>query len=217
MSVNVGRVRTFEWMGRTVTTGIWKEPVDGPLGATSDGLAGDEQADRSVHGGPDKAVDAYALEDEAWWCTELGRPLELGSLGENLTTEGVDLAAAVVGERWAVAEVILEVAQPRIPCYKLGLRLGDPTFPPRFAAAARPGAYLRVIRAGALVAGPIVLLARPQHGVTVGSIERAYHGGDEAAVAGLMAAPALPDVWRRFAERRGRASQSGDRLPTIAD
>jgi MOSC domain-containing protein YiiM len=130
-------------------------------------------ADRSVHGGPDKAVYAYAAEDLAWWAEALDRPVQPGTFGENLTTVGMDLAGAVVGERWAVGTTVLEVTQPRIPCYKLGIRMGDPQFPRRFAAAGRPGAYLRIIDGGAIAAGDTIrVISRPTHDVTVGLIER---------------------------------------------
>ena len=114
-SVNVGAVRTVAWRGGEVTTGIWKEPVVGPVAVRGVNLAGDDQADRSVHGGPDKAAYAYAQEDTAWWAGQLGRALGPGAFGENLTTSGLDLTNAVVGERWAVGSAVLEVSQPRVP------------------------------------------------------------------------------------------------------
>ena len=124
------------------------------------GLHGDVQADRTVHGGADKAVYAYAREDTEWWEGELGRPLEHGAFGENLTLRGVALARthrgaseALVGERWRIGSVLLEVSEPRLPCWKLGARMGDPTMVKRFAKALRTGTYLRVIEAGELGAG----------------------------------------------------------------
>jgi MOSC domain-containing protein YiiM len=155
-SVNVGAVRIVEWPGQPVTTGIWKEPVDGPVRVRGVNLDGDDQADRSVHDGPDKAVYAYAQEDTAWWAARLARDLGPGSFGENLTTSGLDLADAVVSERWAVGSAVLEVSQPRVPCFKLGIRMGDGHFPRRFAEAARPGAYLRIVREGQVGAGDAI-------------------------------------------------------------
>jgi hypothetical protein len=104
VAVNVGEVRTLRWRGRTVTTGIWKHPVDGAVtvGPAGAGLDGDQQADPQAHGGPDKAVYAYAGEDLAWWSAELGVELAPGTFGENLTVAGVDVTGAVVGERWRV-------------------------------------------------------------------------------------------------------------------
>ncbi len=122
--------------GRPLMSAIAKSPVEGRVRVAGVNVAGDDQADRRVHGGPDKAVYAYAAEDTAWWAGELGRPLEPGMFGENLTTEGVDVSGALVGERWRVGTVELEVCQPRLPCAKLGLRFGDPRMVKRFG---RPG------------------------------------------------------------------------------
>lgn len=174
-AINVGPVRTVAWRGGTVRTGIWKAPVDGPVDVRGINLAGDDQGDRAVHGGPDKAVYAYAREDEAWWAAQIGRAIDPGTFGENLTTLGVDVTNAVIGERWVIGRVVLEVSQPRIPCFKLGIRMGDPRFPARFAAAARPGAYLRIVRPGTISAGDAIrVIDRPGHGITVGLVERAY-------------------------------------------
>ena len=162
-------------------------------------LDGDDQADREVHGGPDKAVYAYAAEDLAWWGARLGRPVEPGTFGENLTTQDIDLADALVGERWSVGSAVLEVTQPRVPCYKLGIRMDDPRFPAAFAAAGRPGAYLRIVSAGSLQAGdPIRVLSRPDHGVTIGLVSRAYHS-DHRLAARLLDAPELPEPWAHWA------------------
>jgi MOSC domain-containing protein YiiM len=207
-SVNVGRVRTIAFRDGFDRTAIWKSPVQGPVRVHGVNLEGDDQADRSVHGGPDKAVYAYAAEDLAWWSESLDGPVHPGTFGENLTTVGMDLADAVVGERWAVGTTVLEVTQPRIPCYKLGIRMGDPQFPRRFAAAARPGAYFRIISEGAIAAGDTIqVISRPTHDVTVGLIERAYHV-DHSLAGRLVEAPELPDGWLAWARRflRHRAS-----------
>jgi len=129
--------------------------------------AGDDQADRTVHGGPDKAVYAYAIEETRIWEEELGRELGAGAFGENLTTEGVDVSGAVIGERWRVGTTLLEVVQPRFPCFKLGLKMGDPGFVRTFARGSRPGVYLRILEEGELAAGdPVSIEGRPDHGVT---------------------------------------------------
>src|ERR1700678_4491623 len=120
LSVNVGRPQTVEWRGRQVTSAIWKEPIDGPVTMRGVNLTGDDQADRRVHGGPDKAVYAYSSEDYLWWADVLGRDLGAGTFGENLTTEGIDLSACVIGQEWQVGTAVLQVAQPREPCFKLG-------------------------------------------------------------------------------------------------
>lgn len=198
-SVNVGGVRTVVLGERPVRTAIWKTPVDGVVRLRGVNLDGDDQADREVHGGPDKAVYAYSAEDLDWWTASLGRAVEPGTFGENLTTRGVDLADAAIGERWSVGSVILEITQPRVPCYKLGIRMGDRRFPAAFAAAGRPGAYLRIVEEGGVQAGdPIRVLSRPDHGVTIALVSRAYHS-DHRLAARLLDAPELPDAWARWA------------------
>src|SRR3954454_11348331 len=169
LSVNVGRPRQrASRRGRALMSAIAKTPVEGRVRVEGVNVAGDDQADRRVHGGPDKAVYAYAGEDAAWWAAQLGRELATGMFGENLTTDGVDVSGAVVGERWRIGTVELEVCQPRLPCAKLGLRFGDPLMVRRFGEAARPGAYLRIAREGELGAGDGVdVIHRPEHGITV--------------------------------------------------
>ena len=173
-SVNVGAVRRVRHRGRDATTGIWKTPVAGRVAVRGVTLEGDDQANRRLHGGADKAVYAYASEDYAWWAGELGHDLAPGTFGENLTVEGVDLTAAVVGERWLVGTCVLEVCQPRTPCWKLGLRMGDDRFPERFAAAGRPGAYLRIAREGEVGAGDeVTRFYIPEEGPTIGDLAQA--------------------------------------------
>jgi MOSC domain-containing protein YiiM len=153
VSVNVGRPRPVQTGRRTVSTAIWKTPVEGRVAVRGVNVDGDDQADRSVHGGPDKAVYAYASEEIRRWRDELGRDLGAAPFGENLTTAGIDVSGALVGERWRIGTTLLEVVQPRLPCFKLGLRMGDPAFVRRFAQASRPGAYLRIVEEGELGAG----------------------------------------------------------------
>jgi MOSC domain-containing protein YiiM len=198
VSVNVGQPREVALGKRLIRTAIWKDPVEGRLPLRGVNFAGDDQADRSVHGGPDKAVYAYASEDTAWWEHELGRALGPGTFGENLTLRGVDLTGARVGERWAVGSAVLEVRQPRLPCFKLGLRMGDPRFVKRFAAAGRPGAYFGIVQEGDVGAGDeLELLERPDHGVTIGLIAHVYlHERRRARE--LLTAPALPAGWREW-------------------
>src|SRR5439155_8921552 len=143
LSVNVGRPRTVPRASGTARTAIWKDPVDGRVAVRGVNVDGDDQADRRVHGGPDKAVYAYAAEDTAWWEDALGEALGPGAFGENLTVAGLDVTGALIGERWAIGTTLLEVCQPRFPCFKLGLRFGDPRMVKGFAEAGRPGAYLR--------------------------------------------------------------------------
>ena len=201
-ALNVGVPRAIEINGHTITTAIWKSPVQGRLELRGVNLAGDDQADRTVHGGPDKAVYAYAAEDTAWWEEQDGRVLGPGAFGENLTVRGLPVSEAVIGERWAVGSALLEVAQPRLPCFKLALRMNDPSFLKRFAAAGRPGAYLRVVREGDIGAGDrIDVLSRPAHGVTSALVARAVLVEPELLDAALQA-PELPAVLRAWLRRR---------------
>jgi MOSC domain-containing protein YiiM len=204
-SVNVGEARTVEWMGRSVTTAIWKSPVDGEVAVAGVNLAGDEQADRRVHGGADKAVYAYALEDYQWWSDRLGVEVDAGTFGENLTTSGIDLNECSVGDRWLVGTTVLEVAQPRTPCFKLAMRMGDASFPARFDAANRPGAYLRIVCPGTVRRGdPIVVEPTRQPAVRIG--EFATAADDDDLLRRLADDPRIPAGWRRAAARALRVS-----------
>ncbi|MET1003398.1 MAG: MOSC domain-containing protein [Acidimicrobiia bacterium] len=201
MSVNVGRPRQVRWHDRVVTTAIWKQPVSGRVRATGVNLDGDDQADRRVHGGPTKAIYAYATEDHAWWGEQLGVSLEPGTFGENLTIAGVDVSAVVVGERWRIGNTTLRVTEPRIPCFKLGIRMGDASFVDRFADAARPGTYLAIEDPGEVGAGDVIeRLHRPSHGVTIGAVERTYHG-NTALLPTLADLADLSEGWRSWARR----------------
>jgi MOSC domain-containing protein YiiM len=200
-SVNVGTPREVPWRGRTVSTAIWKSPVPGRVRVRGVNVDGDRQADLEVHGGVDKALYAYAAEDQEWWSGRLGREFPPGSFGENLTIRGVDVTGAEVGERWRVGRTLLEVAQPRIPCFKLGIRMGSQRFPRQFAAAGRPGAYLRILAEGEVAAGdPVEVAHRPGHGLTVAEVSRIYPD-DHADAARLLQVPELAGTWRRWAER----------------
>jgi len=193
VSVNVARPQQLSVRhGRPLMSAIGKTPVEGRVRVAGVNVEGDDQADRRVHGGPDKAVYAYAVEDTAFWAAELGRELGAGAFGENLTTEGVDASGAVVGERWRIGDVELEVCQPRLPCNKLALRLGEPLMVKRFAQASRPGAYLRILVEGELGAGDAIeVLSRPSHGITVRDVSDAILL-DETLLARAALAPELP-------------------------
>jgi MOSC domain-containing protein YiiM len=199
VSVNVGSIREVAWHGTIVRTGIWKMPIgDRAVPVRGVNLVGDDQADRRVHGGADKAVYAYAEEDYRYWADEEGVRTQPGLFGENLTVRGLELRNAVVGERWRIGTTLLEVAQPRLPCFKLGIRMDDPDFPRRFLAAARLGAYFRIIEEGELRAGDAIgVVDRPDHGITLGHMVEAMR--DRGRAAALLRAPRLPDFWRRLA------------------
>jgi len=199
LSVNVGKAREFEYNGRLARSAIWKSPVAGRIAARGVNLAGDDQADRKAHGGPDKALYAYAVEDARWWEQEIGRALAFGEFGENLTTEGIDVNDALVGERWQIGTVVLEVSEPRIPCWRLGVRMDDKMFPRRFTEALRPGAYLRIAVEGDVGAGDEVsVVERPDHDLTIRDVFRIYNR-DRAEVERLLAVPQMSESWRRWA------------------
>jgi len=185
VSVNVGVARTTTWFDREVTSAIWKKPVTGPVSLEGVNLHGDDQADRRVHGGPDKAVYAYAEEDYAWWAATTG-PLGRGTFGENLTTAGIDLGACHIGDHWRVGTAILEVAQPREPCYKLAMVMGDERFPDAFEAARRPGTYLRIVRGGTIEAGDTIVVEATR--------------APAIAVATLVTPDLERDTWQQIAD-----------------
>jgi MOSC domain-containing protein YiiM len=172
-SVNVGLPREIRVGGRLVRTSIWKDPVAGRVAVRGVNLAGDDQSDRTVHGGDRKAVYAYAREDLDWWAERLGGPLASGTFGENLTTEWIDVTAACVGERWRVGTALLEVTQPRLPCFKLEARLSRPGFIGEFIDGGRPGAYLRIVEEGEVGAGDDVrIVARPDDAPSMAEVMR---------------------------------------------
>lgn len=209
LSVNVGGVRMVEVGDRTVATAIWKHPVEGRVAVAGVNLSGDDQADRSVHGGEDKAVYAYAWEDTLWWQEELGRELVPGNFGENLTLAGIAVPGAVVGERWRVGSAVLEVSEPRFPCFKLGIRMGDPRFLKRFAAARRTGTYLRIVEPGEVGAGdPVEVVARLDGGITIGEFAEAYLG-DHSLAPRLLDSPHVAERWKQWAAKRGASPRAG--------
>jgi MOSC domain-containing protein YiiM len=196
ISVNVGTPKRIDTGQRIVETAIWKDPVEGRVKVRGVNLDGDRQADLTVHGGPNKAVYAYAIEETRRWEEELGRPFGVGAWGENLTTEGVDVSGAVLGERWRIGTTLLEVVQPRLPCFKLALKMADPTFVRRFAQASRPGAYLKIVEEGDIGAGDeIEVSGRPEHGVDVRLVADAFLL-DHSLIPRAQEAPQLLDSLR---------------------
>jgi MOSC domain-containing protein YiiM len=191
-SLNVGLPRVIgHRRGEPVLSGIVKEPVQERRLASGVNIDGDGQADLTVHGGVDKAIYAYAVEDIAWWSEQLGRELPAGVFGENLTTEGIDCTGAVVGERWHVGEAVFEVCQPRLPCFKLGMVFDDPKMLKHFVQASRPGVYLRIAEEGEIGPGDTVeVVDRPAHGVTVSLVADAIQK-DLALAPKALEAPQL--------------------------
>lgn len=206
--ISVGRPRPVVRHGRPGLTAIAKTAVDGAVRAAGVNLEGDDQADRIAHGGHDKAVYAYAEEDRAWWEAETGRTIEPATFGENLTTRGIDITSSVVGEHWTIGTAVLEVSEPRLPCWKLSHRLGDPGFGRRFVAAGRPGTYLRIVAEGVLTAGDAIRVAHvPDHGITIGDVARIRRDGTGAEL--LLTLDAISDPWKEWATRQtGRRRSS---------
>jgi MOSC domain-containing protein YiiM len=220
LSVNVGRPEAVDYTDQPEgLTGIDKRPVDGPVrvsapgpkGVAGSGLAGDAVCDLRHHGGDDQAVYAVAREDLDDWERELGRTLANGAFGENLTTRGLDVSGALIGERWRIGrEVVLEVTCGRIPCRTFQAHVGEPGWVKRFTRKAQPGAYLRVIEPGEIRAGDTVeIVHRPDHGVTVALQFRAETTERELLPRVLDAADALhPEA---LEEARKYVAKYGDK------
>jgi MOSC domain-containing protein YiiM len=205
LTVNVGRPRSVETGQRSVLTAIWKHPVEGRVRVRGVNIDGDEQADLTVHGGPDKAVYAYAIEETRTWEQDLGRTLGPGAFGENLTTTGIDVSGALIGERWRIGTTLLEAVQPRLPCFKLGLRMNDPAFVRRFAQASRPGAYFRIIEEGDLAADDQITVdteSLPDHGVSLRLVFDAILVDHSLMPQALEAPQLLPSLREWMTERK---------------
>jgi MOSC domain-containing protein YiiM len=204
-SVNVGRPQQHEWAG-IGRTSIEKRSVTGLVGVSRLGVDGDQVSDTRNHGGPDQAVYAFAREDLDHWAAELGSDIRDGQFGENLTTEGIDVNEAEVGERWRIGTVLFEVASVRIPCNDFKNWMGlsgyrDAAWVRRFTAEGRPGPYLRVLEEGTLAAGDeLVVEHRPGHGVSVSTMFRALTT-DRELLPGLLKVDGLVAEARRRAER----------------
>jgi MOSC domain-containing protein YiiM len=212
LSVNVAKPREVDRDGEKIATGIFKEPVDGRVALRATNLDGDGQADLSVHGGIHKAVYVYSVDHYAFWRAELGRDdLRYGQFGENFSVAGWTDDEVHIGDVFRVGTALLEVTQPRTPCFKLGLRMGDATFPKRFLASGRPGFYLRVLEEGEVGAGDAMERVRvgPEE-MTVQEVTRLLHfeRGDRARLKRVLAIPALSPEWRRsFEELLARAGK----------
>jgi MOSC domain-containing protein YiiM len=217
LSVNLGAASASEDTDPGVT-GIDKKPTSGavevrapgPRGVGGSGLVGDQVCDLRYHGGDDQAVYAYAREDLDTWATELGRPLPCGVFGENLTTTGLNVTNALIGERWRIGDqVVLEVSAPRIPCRVFAGWLGERGWVKTFTARAVPGTYLRVVEPGTVQASdPITVVHRPDHDVTTGLAFRALMNESDL-LPRLLVAEALPDEVKELVRERTRADSSG--------
>jgi MOSC domain-containing protein YiiM len=211
VSVNTGRIVPATWAGKPQQTAIRKTPVSGPVAVRRLGLDGDEIGDPRFHGGLHKAVYAYPEEDYAFWSERLGRPVPIGMFAENLTTSGVDVNEAVLGEHWRVGSALLSPLEVRTPCHTFRKWMGRQGYDAsdwirRFAREARAGTYLRVLEEGTLQAGDeIVVEHRPDHGVTVRTMFRAFMS-DHSLLPQLLDVEGLPDqvhaAARRYVEQQ---------------
>jgi len=201
VSVNTGIVRDLVIAGRPDHSAIDKRPVQSSTRVGWLGLAGDEHGDTENHGGLEQAVYAYSREDLDWWAERLGRELVDGAFGENVTTAGVDVTGAFIGETWRMGEVVVQITSPRIPCETFKAWTGEDHWVKRFAAAGRPGAYLRVLTQGEIHAGDeIEILSRPEQRVTVAESMLAYYG-DAELMRALLTVPGRGAQWDQIAER----------------
>jgi len=202
LSVNVGLPREVSWQGKFVTTGIFKEPVKGPVMLRTLDLDGDGQADLTVHGGVSKAVYTYPSEHYAFWRTEFPEMnLSWRMFGENLTTEGLLEDAIYIGDRFRVGQTELMVTEPRMPCYKLGIKFGRTDIIKRFLASRRSGFYFAVMREGMVSAGDALeLIGREQQDISVAAITRlyAFEKDDVKALRRAVEVEALPENWKGY-------------------
>jgi len=202
LSVNVGLPREVTWQGKLVTTGIFKEPVKGPVIMRTLNLGGDGQADLTVHGGVSKAVYAYPSEHYAFWRAELpGMDLPWGMFGENFTTEGLLEEAVYIGDRFQIGETEIMITEPRMPCYKLGLKFGRADIIKRFLASRRTGFYFAVVREGMVSAGnSLKFIGREQQEISVADITRlyAFEKGDVKGMRRAIGVEALPESWKGY-------------------
>ena len=190
------------WQGKVVTTGIFKEPVNGPVMLRRLNLDGDGQADLTVHGGASKAVYAYPSEHYAFWRAELpGMDLPWGVFGENFTTEGLLETAVYIGDRFRIGETEVMVTEPRMPCYKLGIKFGRADIIKRFLASRRTGFYFAVVREGMVTAGnALELIGQEQQEISVADITRlyAFEKGDVKSLRRAIEVEALPESWKGY-------------------
>ncbi len=204
-SLNVGLPRSLEWKGKTVNSSIFKEPVLKPVSLDELNFAGNGQADLVNHGGPDKAVNAYFAAHYPYWEQELGRTLTPGAFGENLTLAGATEADVCIGDVWRAGGAVLQVSQPRIPCYKLAARHGVDDLPERVIATGYTGFYFRVLTPGVVAPGDMLeLVQRPAAAISVAVANRIMHHDkqDWAGVRALLAAAGLAAAWREMLSTR---------------
>ena len=208
MSVNVGLPREIEWKKKIVRTSIFKTPVTGRVPVSKLNVNGDQQSDLSVHGGPDKAVYAYPSEHYPFWHGELpGLDLPWGVFGENFTTEGLVEDTLHIGDRFRIGSAEFVVTQPRMPCFKLGIRFNRSDIVKRFLQSGRTGFYFAVVKEGEVAAGDsIELLERDKHKIPVADVVKLYRGAaaSEDLLRRVSELPSLPNSWREYFRKRLR-------------
>jgi MOSC domain-containing protein YiiM len=206
IAVNTGPEADLVVGGKPARTAIDKRPAAGRIVVRELGLAGDTYADKENHGGREQAVYAYAREDLDWWVERLGYELRNGLFGENITTSGLDITGALIGEIWRIGTAVVQVTSPRIPCITFQSWMDEPHWVKRFAAAGRPGAYLRVLTEGAVGAGDEAeVLDRPAERVTVAESMRAYYG-DQDLMRRVLRVPGRGEKWDEIGQHvLGRA------------
>ena len=201
VSVNVGMPKDVQWRGKTVHTGIWKTPVDGPVMVRRLNIDGDGQGDLAGHGGEQRAVMVYQTESYEYWKTQLGRDdLRLGNFGENFTVTGLSDREVCIGDRYRIGEAEFEVTQPRVTCFRVGMRLGDPEMPNLLVSHHRPGFYFRVITEGHVQAGDaIVRSRRGRHQLSVADVDALLYlpNRDEDRLHKAIDVPALSPGWQQ--------------------
>jgi MOSC domain-containing protein YiiM len=202
VSVNTGLPREVIWRGRAVTTGIFKDPIQGPVKLRTLNLDGDRQADLTVHGGVSKAVYAYPIEHYEFWRSELSKmELPYGMFGENFTTEGLFEDVVNVGDRFRIGTAEVMVTEPRMPCYKLGLKFDQADMVKRFLASRRTGFYFAVLKEGEVEAGATIEpIDRDGNGITVADITRlyAFEKDDLESLRRVVKLEALSESWRGY-------------------
>ena len=201
LSVNLTHsVHTGEWTGSEGKTGIDKRAVEGPVIFANEEVTGDVIVDRNHHGGFDQAVYAYSREDADWWQKQLGITIDNGRFGENLTTSGIDVNQALVGERWKIGSTILEVSQPRIPCRVFAGFWQRPTLIKEFMESGKPGTYLRIIQEGQINAGDAIeILSTPDHQITIADLYAAKNG-ERSKVQEIAAVKELSIKYQEWAQ-----------------
>jgi ferredoxin-NADP reductase/MOSC domain-containing protein YiiM/ferredoxin len=221
LSVNVGGPREIEWEGKTVRTAIWKEAVTGPRMVRRINIDGDDQADRLAHGGEHRAVFVYQIESYRYWERELGRSdFSYGQFGENFTVEGLADDEVCIGDRYRIGEALFEVTQPRVTCYRVGIRMDEPAMPSLLVAHHRPGFYLRVLEEGSVQAGDaIVKVADGPERLTVAQVDALLYlpNKSHALLERALRVPALSEGWKgSFRELVAKAQRGAPAPPAWA-